>query len=78
MPGQPSEERRGCPVVAFDHNSPEHSADPVGSCKRLRESAPIAWTEAQGGFWVLSDYPSVFDAARTDEGADRTCGASRE
>lgn len=57
---------RGCPVVDFDHNSAEHSVDPVGSYRRLREQAPIAWTNAQGGFWVLSDYASVFDAARND------------
>ena len=56
----------GCPVVDFDHNSPEHSADPVASYRRLREEAPIAWTGAQGGFFVLSDYPSVFEAARDD------------
>ena len=56
----------GCPVVDFDHNSPEHSADPVASYRRLREEAPIAWTDAQGGFFVLSDYPSVFEAARDD------------
>lgn len=67
VPGQPSDQHRGCPVVAFDHNSPEHSADPVGSYKRLWEGAPIAWAEAQDGFWVLIGYPSVFDAARTDE-----------
>lgn len=56
----------GCPVVHFDHNSPEHSADPVESYRQLRDEAPVAWTEAQGGFWVLSDYASVFDAAREE------------
>ncbi len=56
----------GCPVVGFDHNSPEHSADPVASYARLRAEAPIAWTEAHGGYWVLSDYASVFEAARDD------------
>jgi len=60
-------DRPGVAVVEFDHNSPTHSADPVASYRRLRAAAPIAWTPAQGGFWVLSDYPSVFDAAR-DEG----------
>ncbi len=59
-------DRPGCPVVRFDHNSPEHSADPVASYRRLREETPIAWTDAQGGFFVLSDYPSVFEAARDD------------
>ena len=30
-------EAGGCPVVHFDHNSDEHSADPVGSYRALRE-----------------------------------------
>lgn len=55
-----------CPVVHFDHNSEEHSADPVGSYRAVRESAPVAWSEAHGGYWVLSDYKSVFEAARDD------------
>ena len=42
-------EPRTCPVVGFDHNSPEHSADPVASYARLRAEAPVAWTEAHGG-----------------------------
>lgn len=60
-------EHRGCPVVDFDHNDPHHSADPVASYRALRERTPIAWTEAQGGYWVLSDYAGVFDAAREHE-----------
>ncbi len=56
----------GCPVVHFDHNSPEHSADPVSSYARLRAEAPVAWTDAHGGYWVLSDYDAVFEAARND------------
>lgn len=55
-----------CPVVHFDHNSQEHSADPVASYRALRESTPVAWSEAHGGYWILSDYQSVFDAARDD------------
>jgi cytochrome P450 len=54
------------PAVAFDHNSKEHSADPVASYARLRAEAPVAWTDAHGGFWVLSDYDAVFAAARDD------------
>lgn len=60
-------EHRGCPVVDFDHNHPRHSADPVASYRAMREEAPIAWTAAQGGFWVLSSYAAVFDAARDHE-----------
>ena len=55
-----------CPVVHFDHNSQEHSANPAGSYRQLRESTPVAWSEAHEGYWILSDYQSVFDAARDD------------
>lgn len=59
-------EQQRCPVVHFDHNSQEHSADPVASYRRLRETTPVAWSEEYGGYWILSDYQSVFDAARDD------------
>jgi cytochrome P450 len=58
---------RDRPVVDFDHNSPQHSADPVAVYARLRAGAPVAWTDAHGGYWVLSDYGAVFAAARDDE-----------
>lgn len=61
----PSDER--CPVVHFDHNSPVHAADPARSYRELREEHPVAWTEEHGGYWVLSDYSSVFDASRDDD-----------
>ena len=56
-----------CPVVHFDHNSAEHSADPVASYRKLRSEAPIAWSDAYGGYWILSGYKPVFEAARNDE-----------
>jgi cytochrome P450 len=56
-----------CPVVHFDHHSQEHADDTVGSYRALRETHPVAWTEEHGGFWVLSDYESVFEAARDDD-----------
>ncbi len=59
-------ERARCPMVSFDHHSQEHAADPVGSYRALRQSAPVAWSEAYGGFWVISGYDSLFDAARDD------------
>jgi cytochrome P450 len=55
------------PVVAFDHTSQEHSADPVGSYRALRGKCSIAWTEAHGGYWVMSSYDGVFEAARDDD-----------
>jgi cytochrome P450 len=55
------------PVIDFDHNSPEHSKDPVASYATVRKAAPVAWTEAWGGYWVLAGYDAVFDAARDDD-----------
>ncbi|MBK0866781.1 MAG: cytochrome P450 [Saccharopolyspora sp.] len=55
-----------CPVIRFDHNSQEHSADPVASYRAVRNEHGLAWTESHGGYWVLSDYESVFEAARDD------------
>jgi len=56
-----------CPVVHFDHNSAEHAADPVGSYRALRSQSPVAYTEAHGGYWVLTGYQAVFEAARDDD-----------
>jgi cytochrome P450 len=66
MSPEPTAQSR-CPVVRFDHQSAEHSADPAQSYRKLRETTPVAYTESYGGYWVLSDYESVFAAARDDE-----------
>ncbi|GAA1839943.1 cytochrome P450 [Pseudonocardia ailaonensis] len=55
-----------CPVVSFDHNSAAHASDPAGDYRRLRAEAAVGYTEAHGGYWILADYASVFDAARDD------------
>jgi cytochrome P450 len=54
------------PAAHFDHNSQAHADDPTGSYRMLRESNPVAWSEANGGYWILADYGSVFDAARSN------------
>jgi cytochrome P450 len=61
-----ADEKR-CPIVHFDHNSQEHSTDPVASYRKLREAHPVAWSDAHGGYWVLSSYDAVFEAARNDD-----------
>ncbi|WP_328354911.1 cytochrome P450 [Mycobacterium sp. NBC_00419] len=35
--------------------------------KNLRSQCPVAWTEAHGGYWVVSRYEDVKDVARDDE-----------
>ncbi|MET0740941.1 MAG: cytochrome P450 [Candidatus Nanopelagicales bacterium] len=60
-------DRPRCPVVHFDHTSAEHAADPVSGYRRLREAGPVVWTEAHGGYYVVTDYEHVFEAARTEQ-----------
>lgn len=55
------------PLIDFDHNSAQHSADTVESFRHARQQAPVAWSEAWGGYWLLSGYDAVFDAARDDD-----------
>ena len=49
--------------VEFDHNSAEHTAaGPLEIYRNLRESCPVAWTEASGGYWVVSSYGATVQA----------------
>lgn len=56
-----SEER---PVVDFDHHRPDFDA--VETYGALREKCPVAWSDAWGGFWVLSRYQDIANVARKD------------
>ncbi|MGH9091630.1 MAG: cytochrome P450 [Acidimicrobiales bacterium] len=56
-----SEER---PTVAFDHHEPGFRANEA--YRALRSSCPVAWTESWGGFWILSRYQDIANAARKD------------
>ena len=47
------------PVVDFDHNSREYAADKIGVLRAARELSPVAWTEAHGGFWVVTGYEEM-------------------
>jgi cytochrome P450 len=58
---------RRCPAVAFDHTSAQHSRDPVGAYRALREIGPVVRTQEHGGYFVATDYASVFAAARTED-----------
>src|SRR6266478_3658740 len=49
--------------VEFDHNSAAHTAaGPLEIYRNLRESCPVAWTEANGGYWVVSSYGAIVQA----------------
>ena len=50
----------------FDQNSAEFAKDPWSKYAELHSKCPVAYTEAHGGFWVLSKYADVARVARDD------------
>lgn len=42
------------PVVDFDHHRPVSERDPDEAYAELRATCPVAWTEAHGGYWVVT------------------------
>lgn len=65
-----------CPAVDFDHMTPVSELDPDANWRSLRESTPVAWSDAHGGFWAIARHEDVarvfkdhktFSSARTPE-----------
>jgi cytochrome P450 len=53
------------PVIDYDHRDEESQVDPWPKWERMRRSgAPVAYTQAYGGFYVLPSYHEVTDAVR--------------
>lgn len=48
----------------FDHLSPALAADLHASLARLRAERPVTWSDAHGGFWVVTGYEEVLRAAQ--------------
>jgi len=55
------------PVVEFDHFSEEFAQGWRGITADLRSRCPVAWTESNGGYWVVSGYDQVREVALDDE-----------
>lgn len=53
--------------VDFDHHSPEFRENNYAQFDDLRAHCPVAHSAKYGGFWVLTDYESVGEAARDDD-----------
>ena len=51
-------------TVAFDHHTDAWVEDPYPVYRTLRDDAPLAWSEAHGGFWILSRYDDLSAALR--------------
>src|SRR6195952_3210049 len=63
----PRAESRPRAEVDLDHHSAEFREDPHGRFREMRESGcPVAHSDHYEGFWALTDYASVFEAARDD------------
>jgi len=62
----PASETSTCPVVHFDHHSPEFAAAPWPILSSLRATCPVARSDAYGGFWVISRYDDIKRIALDD------------
>ena len=51
-------------AAAFDHQAKAVMNEPHALYQRLRDELPVARSEAHGGFWLLSRYDDVLEAAR--------------
>jgi cytochrome P450 len=51
-------------IVNFDHHSDEFNLNELAINADLRKNCPVAWNESYGGFWFLTSYAAVSQAAR--------------
>jgi cytochrome P450 len=51
------------PTVDFDHHSKHYALNWETIGRDLRENTPVAWTEAHGGYWILTRYEDCKRAA---------------
>jgi cytochrome P450 len=63
-------------VSRFDHHDPELAADgvPREVYREMRETCPMAWSEAYDGFWVASRYADIEDAIRDPDNFGSSAG----
>lgn len=52
--------------VTFDHHAASFVSDHERAYAELRAGHPVSYTLAHGGFWIISKYEDVFNAARDD------------
>ena len=51
-------------IVDFDHHSDEYNRNELAINAELRRRCPVAWNEHYGGFWFVTGYDAVDQAAR--------------
>ena len=53
-------------TVHFDHHAPDFAADPWPQLAHLRQTCPVARSDAYGGFWVVTGYEEIKQVAHDD------------
>ncbi|OBK80154.1 cytochrome P450 [Mycobacterium sp. 1274761.0] len=54
-------------IVDFDHHSGDYHRNELAINAELRRRCPVAWNENYGGFWFVTGYTEVAEAARDGE-----------
>jgi cytochrome P450 len=54
-------------TVDFDHHRPARVLNPDLAYAELRHSCPVAWSEAHGGFWLVTEHKDVERVTRTHQ-----------
>lgn len=57
----------GRPEISLDVHGEEFCRDNYAIYDDLRSRCPVVWSTEVGGFWLLTDYDSVFEATRDDD-----------
>jgi cytochrome P450 len=55
------------PEIALDIHGEEFCRRNYAIYDELRETTPLTWSTEIGGFWLFTDYESVFEATRDDD-----------
>src|SRR5688500_10978426 len=53
-------------TVHFDHHAPDFAADPWPQLAHLRQTCPVARSDAYDGFWVVTGYEEIKQVAHDD------------
>ncbi|MCW2784717.1 MAG: putative cytochrome [Marmoricola sp.] len=53
--------------VDLDHHGADFRGAPYEFLRDIRSKCPVAHSSEHGGFWILTDYDSVYEAARDDD-----------
>jgi cytochrome P450 len=54
-------------VIEFDHTSPEYARAADRIMHEIRATCPVAYTESNGGHWIITSYESFAGAMRNEQ-----------